>query len=61
MADFEKALWRAVDNVLNVPVDGCAYHWAKAVWTKIQNLGLKVSVIDKKLKNIFDRLSFFCK
>ena len=41
VADFEAALWRAVEQVFqDAQVQGCVFHWTQAVWQKVQDLGL---------------------
>ena len=41
VTDFEKAIWQGVRATFRaVEVRGCAFHWAQAVWRKIQDLGL---------------------
>lgn len=43
IADFESGLWKAVRSRLpDITIRGCAFHWAQAVWRKIQELGLAV-------------------
>ena len=38
--DYEAAFWRAVDRVLpDVKKRGCFFHYAQALWRKIQELG----------------------
>ena len=49
VADFERALWKAIRELFNVPVHGCAYHWGKAIWTRICDVGLKVGLIHSEL------------
>ena len=39
--DFEKGMKKAVKNVFpGVQVSGCFFHFKKAIWTNVQNLGL---------------------
>ena len=41
VADFETALWQAVENVFpHVHLQGCLFHWTQAVWRKVQEIGL---------------------
>lgn len=41
VADFEKAMWKAVTAVFpDVSVNGCLFHWSQSVWRKTQDLGL---------------------
>ena len=43
MADFERGIWGAIRKVFpGKVISGCAFHWSKAVFTKVQNLGLQV-------------------
>jgi len=40
VVDFEAAMWTAVQRVMpNVHLRGCFFHYAQAVWRKIQDLG----------------------
>ena len=40
--DFESAMWKAIHRVLpTVQIFGCFFHWAQAVWRKVQALGLQ--------------------
>ena len=39
--DFENGMKKAVKNVFpGVQVSGCFFHFKKAIWTNVQNLGL---------------------
>lgn len=39
--DYERALWRAAKTVFpDIRFRGCAFHWAQAVWSHVQQLGL---------------------
>ena len=41
VTDFEKAIWQGIRATFRaVEVRGCAFHWAQAVWWKMQDLGL---------------------
>ncbi len=41
VADFESALWRAVEKVFpDAGIKGCVFHWTQAIWRKVQALGL---------------------
>ena len=40
-ADFEAALWRAVEQVFyDAQIQGFVFHWTQAIWRKVQDLGL---------------------
>ncbi|XP_062594510.1 uncharacterized protein LOC134255924 [Saccostrea cucullata] len=40
-ADFEAGAWQAIREVFpTVTLKGCVFHWTKAVWTHVQQLGL---------------------
>ena len=44
VADFESALWRAVEKVFpGVHIRGCIFHWTQAIWRKVQELGLVIT------------------
>lgn len=48
MVDFEAGLWKALRKVFpRESITGCAFHWSKAVFAKVQNLGLQVGYILK--------------
>ena len=41
VTDFECAVWKAIRVVFpTITVLGCAFHWAQAIWRKVQDLGL---------------------
>lgn len=45
--DFEAAIWKAATEELpNVSMKGCAYHWAQRIWKKVQHLGLQTYYVD---------------
>nr|XP_034307538.1 uncharacterized protein LOC105322137 [Crassostrea gigas] len=40
-ADFEAGAWQAIREVFpHASLKGCAFHWSKAVWSHVQQLGL---------------------
>ena len=44
LSDFEKALMQSLKlNFPSAKVKGCFYHFAQAIWRKIQNIGLQSS------------------
>ena len=56
---FEKAAWLALTSVLpTVTVRGCNFHWAQAVWRKVQEHGLQVTVKRLLLKFILERFLY---
>jgi len=47
-ADFECAVWQAIRLVLPaVTVHGCTFHFAQAIWRKVQEVGLQVAFYQK--------------
>jgi transposase-like protein len=43
MVDFEAGMWKALRRTFpDSSITGCAFHWSKAVFQKVQNLGLQV-------------------
>ena len=61
--DFERAVWSALygmmsrDEFPQVTIKGCFFHFAQAVFRKIQNLGLKTSYVkDLGTKDICRRM-----
>jgi len=55
--DFEKAAWLALTTVLpTVTVPGCNFHWAQAMWRKVQEYGLQVTLHRLLLKCILEHL-----
>lgn len=41
VGDFEKAVWRAVQDVLpGVTIKGCGFHWSQCLLRKIKNIGM---------------------
>lgn len=43
VVDFESGMWQALKSVFPTKsIQGCVFHWSKAVWRKAQELGLQV-------------------
>jgi hypothetical protein len=41
VGDFEKAVWRAVQDVLpGVTIKGCGFHWSQCLLRKMKNIGM---------------------
>ncbi|KAK3107398.1 hypothetical protein FSP39_013721, partial [Pinctada imbricata] len=56
MADFEAGIWKGLRRVFTDPtIHGCAFHWSKAVYTKVQKLGLQVAYEERDDLNKFVR------
>ncbi|XP_020898546.1 uncharacterized protein LOC110237295 [Exaiptasia diaphana] len=54
--DFEKSAWKALSRVLpTVKLSGCSFHWSKAVWRKIQYLGLQAAYHEDRAAQTFLR------
>jgi transposase-like protein len=50
VADFEAALWQALKaRFPRCPIQGCAFHWSQAVFRKVQEHGLQVKHVIKKI------------
>ena len=42
--DFEAAVWLAARDILpQIQLRGCSFHWAQAVWRKVQHVGLQAA------------------
>ena len=42
--DFEKAVWKAAGHEMpRVTLKGCVFHWAQALWRKVQDIGLQTA------------------
>jgi hypothetical protein len=47
-------VWQAVRDVFpNVILKGCVFHWAKAIWPRIQNLGLVTTYREREASHTF--------
>ena len=45
-ADFERGIWKGIREVFpDCRIRGCVFHWAKAVFAKVQEKGLQVNKI----------------
>ncbi|XP_069163140.1 uncharacterized protein [Procambarus clarkii] len=48
-ADFKETIWEALDVVFPcIPVKGCAFHWSRAIWRKVQDLDLQMNFNEEK-------------
>ena len=57
--DFEIAIWTAARAVFeDVTMRGCSFHWAQAVWRKLQELGLATSYMNSGPAQDYMRLIF---
>lgn len=46
VVDFETGMWNGLRSVFDNPViHGCAFHFGQALWRKVQEKGLQVSII----------------
>ena len=55
--DFEKAIWKALSHYFpSVPIQGCAFHWRKAVFKRVKELGLQTSYRKSSSVNAFVKL-----
>ena len=45
VVDFEKAVWRAMNNVFGatVKIFGCGFHWTQCIFRRIKKLGLTIA------------------
>ena len=56
MVDFEAALWLALAQELSdVVVKGCTFHFCQAVWRKVQELGLQTAYTNLRRTHSFIR------
>ena len=45
VVDFESGLWKAIQSIYqDAVIHGCAFHWGQAVWRKVQENGLQVTI-----------------
>jgi hypothetical protein len=58
MIDFEAAMWQALTKVCpDANKKGCVFHLTKAVWAKVQNVGLATAYNERKSVDSFVRLT----
>ena len=58
--DFEVAMWTSIRNLYqSVRVHGCTFHWAQAMWRKVQQVGLATAYIVER-GPVYGRLIFLC-
>jgi hypothetical protein len=58
MIDFEAAMWQALTKVCpDANKKGCVFHLTKAVWVKVQNVGLATAYNERKSVDSFVRLT----
>ena len=43
--DFKLALWSALKSLPDVPVFGCWFHWAQAVYNRVKEYGLRSAYV----------------
>ena len=54
--DFEAAAWAALGEVFpGVSMKGCVFHWTKAVWRKVHDLGLRTTYCERESDYLFIR------
>jgi hypothetical protein len=52
MVDFEATMWTALREVFpETEIHGCSFYWNRAIWRKIQELGLAPSYMDDDRTN----------
>jgi len=57
MLDFEAALWQALAmEFVDAVVKGCTFHYAQAIWRKVQEMGLQTAYTQRRRVQSFIRL-----
>ncbi len=62
MTDFEKALLQSISiNFPTATVKGCFYHFAQAIWRKIQQFGLQINYQEEEeIRKFFRKVNLTC-